>query len=43
MVSLKTKKTTAIDKGAFLQTAVLARNKTLCVWEQGSMIKCKMM
>jgi hypothetical protein len=43
MVSLKTKKITAIDKGAFLQTAVLAGNKTLCVWEQGSILKFKVL
>lgn len=42
MVSLKSKKTIVIDKGAFVQTAVLANGKTLCVWEQGDLVKFRL-
>ncbi|RWY47982.1 hypothetical protein [Mucilaginibacter gilvus] len=43
VVSLKNKKTTSIDKGAFLQSSVLANNKTLCVWEQAGVVKFRLL
>ncbi|MBD1366733.1 hypothetical protein IDJ77_23175 [Mucilaginibacter sp. ZT4R22] len=43
MVSLKSKQTIAIDKGAFLQASALPHGKTLCVWEQAGTVKFKVL